>query len=79
MFERSQRRRLIPIIREKKNFLDRTSRVHQSTEIIYTYPASVRKETCKCQITQYSYIQNIITHTLARATVVRTSDCAQMS
>jgi hypothetical protein len=58
--EKAQWRRLIPIIRGGKEFVDRTSRIHQSTERIHTYPAFVRKETCKCQITQYSYIRNII-------------------
>jgi hypothetical protein len=63
----------------KEEFVDRTSQVHQFTEWIYTYPAWTRKETYKCQITQYLYMQNIITHTLIRATVVGTSGRAQMS
>jgi hypothetical protein len=62
-----------------KGCLYRTPLVHQSTERIYTYPAWTRKETFKCQITQYSYMQNIITHTLVRATVVSTSGHAQVS
>jgi hypothetical protein len=63
----------------KKEFVDRMSRVHQSTERIYTYQAWTRKETCKCQITQYSYVRNIITDTLVRATVVSMRGHAQMS
>jgi hypothetical protein len=64
---------------EKEEFVDRTSGVHQSTEWIYIYPAWTRKWTCKCQITQYSYMRNIITHTLVRATAVSTSRRARMS
>jgi hypothetical protein len=56
-----------------------TPRVNQSTEKIYTYSSWTRKETCKCQIIQYSYMQNIITQTLIRATVVSTSDRAWVS
>jgi hypothetical protein len=63
----------------KEEFMDRMSRVHQSTERIYTDPAWTRKETCKCQITQYLYMWNIITHTLVRVVVVSMSDRAQMS
>jgi hypothetical protein len=54
-------------------------RVHQFTERIYTYPTGIRKETCKCQITQYSYMQSIITHSLVRATVVSMSGHARVS
>jgi hypothetical protein len=64
---------------EIKGRLYRTLQVYQSAERIYTYPAWTRKETCKCQITQYSYMQNIITHTLVRATVVSTSGRARVS
>jgi hypothetical protein len=63
----------------KEEFMYQTSRVHQSTKRIYTYPTWTRKESCKCQITQYSYMQNIITHTLIRATVVSTCGRARMS
>jgi hypothetical protein len=38
-----------------------------------------KKKTCKCQITQYSYVRNIITHTLVRTIVISTSDHARMS
>jgi hypothetical protein len=63
----------------KEEFVDQKSWVHQSTERIYTRPTWTRKGTCKYQITQYSYMWNIITHTLVRATVVSTSDRARMS
>jgi hypothetical protein len=63
---------------KKEEFVDRMSQVHQFTERIYTYPAWTRKQTCKCQIPQYSYMQNIITHTLVRATVISMSGRAQM-
>jgi hypothetical protein len=62
----------------KEEFVDRTPQVHQSTERIYTYPILTRTQTCKCQITQYLYMPNIITHTLVRATVVDTSGRARM-
>jgi hypothetical protein len=58
--------------------MDWTPRIYQSTERTYTYLAWTRKETCKCQTTQYSYMQNIITNTLVRATVVSMSDRARM-
>jgi hypothetical protein len=76
--ERVELRRLSPIIQEKR-CLYRTPRVHQSTKRIYTYPTWIRKETCKCQITQYSYMQSIITHTLIRAIVVSMSGHARVS
>jgi hypothetical protein len=72
MLERAEWRRLSPIIREKV-CLYRTPWVHLSTEIIYTYPVWIRKETYKCQINQYSYMQSIVTHTLVRATIVTMS------
>jgi hypothetical protein len=53
----------------KEESMDQTSRVHPSIEKIYTYPAWTRKQTCKCQITQYSYMQNFITHTFVRVAV----------
>jgi hypothetical protein len=55
----------------KEKFVDQMSRVHQSTERIYTYPAFVRKEICN--------MWNIITHTLVRVTVVSTSGHTRMS
>jgi hypothetical protein len=63
----------------KEEFMDPMPRFHQSAERIYTYFAWTRKGTCKCQIKQYSYMQSIINHTLVRATIVSTSDCARMS
>jgi hypothetical protein len=62
-----------------KGCLYQMPRVHQPTERIYTYPALIVKEACKCLINQYSYLQSIISHTLVRATVVSTSGRARVS
>jgi hypothetical protein len=78
MLERAEWRRLSPIIGGKR-CLYRTSRVHQFTERIYYYSAWIIKETCKCQITRYSYMQSIITHTIVRTTVVSMNGHALVS
>jgi hypothetical protein len=64
---------------KKEEFVNRMPQVHQSTERIYTYHARTRKQTCKYQIIQYSYMRNIITHALVRTTIVGIKDRAQMS
>jgi hypothetical protein len=63
----------------KEEFVDRSTRVHQSTERIYNYPTPTKKKTYKCQITQYSCMRNFITHTLVGVTVVSTSGRTWMS
>jgi hypothetical protein len=74
-----QWRRIITIIWEKKNLWIKCLRymnpLKESTPILLRW----EKQTCKCKITQYSYMWNIITHTLVRAIVVSTSGCAWMS
>jgi hypothetical protein len=84
--KRVQQRRLIPIIRKKRICRSKISgplihwkNLHLSTEKIYTYPAWTRKQTCKFQITQYSYMWIIVTHTFVRATIVSTSNHARIS
>jgi hypothetical protein len=64
---------------KKEEFVDQKSRVHQFIERIYTYPAWTRRQTCKFQITQCSYMWIIVTHTFVRATVVSMSGRARMS
>jgi hypothetical protein len=79
MLEIAQRRRIIPIMREKKNLwikcLGSINSLKESTPILL----GQEKQTCKYQITQYSYMWNTITHTLVRVTVVSMSGHAWMS